>query len=243
MMSSNQPKKTIKMSKKHRKVSKVDDIDNVNFYTYIHRVLNQVHPDTGMSGNSMDSINNMMRFVLLRIVRTALRYNNKETVDSSAIQIATRLELPGELTKHAVSEGSKAVMISKENPVVKGAKRETRSKRAKLQFSVSRVENVMRSMGAKRISSGAAIYLAAVLEYLCAEILELAGNAARDSKKKRISERSILLTIKNDDELECLFRNAVIAGGVIPSIHSVILPKKKVKKMPAKTAEIDACDY
>jgi histone H2A len=65
------------------------------------------------------------------------------------------------------------------------------------------------------------------LEYLSAELLELAGNCAHDSKKRRIIPRHILLAVKNDDELNRLFRNVTIAqGGVLPNIHSVLLPKR-----------------
>ena len=53
----------------------------------------------------------------------------------------------------------------------------------------------------RRVAVGAPIYLSAVLEYLCAEVLELAGNAARDNKKKIITPRHILLAVANDDEL------------------------------------------
>ncbi len=64
------------------------------------------------------------------------------------------------------------------------------------------------------------MYLAAVLEYLAAEVLELAGNAAKDNKKNRINPRHILLAIRNDDELNKLMANTTIAdGGVLPSIH------------------------
>lgn len=64
------------------------------------------------------------------------------------------------------------------------------------------------------------MYLSAVLEYLAAEVLELAGNAAKDNKKNRINPRHILLAIRNDDELNKLMANTTIAdGGVLPSIH------------------------
>jgi histone H2A len=77
------------------------------------------------------------------------------------------------------------------------------------------------------MGAGAPVYLAAVLEYLCAEVLELAGNAARDNKKSRIVPRHITLAVKNDEELNKLLGNVTIAsGGVLPNIHSVLLPKK-----------------
>lgn len=112
------------------------------------------------------------------------------------------------------------------------AKSQSRSSRAGLQFPVGRIHRHLRKGNyAQRVGAGAPVYLAAVLEYLAAEILELAGNAARDNKKTRIIPRHLQLAIRNDEELNKLLGNVTIAqGGVLPNIHSVLLPTKEDKK-------------
>eukprot|EP00045_Choanoeca_perplexa_P009716 m.94795 g.94795 ORF g.94795 m.94795 type:complete len:137 (+) comp15004_c0_seq4:167-577(+) len=109
-----------------------------------------------------------------------------------------------------------------------GSKSKSRSSRAGLQFPVGRIHRHLRNGNyAQRIGAGAPVYLAAVMEYLAAEILELAGNAARDNKKTRISPRHIQLAVRNDEELNKLLSGVTIAqGGVLPNIHNVLLPKK-----------------
>ena len=113
---------------------------------------------------------------------------------------------------------------------VKG-KAKSRSSRAGLQFPVGRIHRLLRKGNyAKRVGAGAPVYMAAVMEYLAAEILELAGNAARDNKKARIIPRHLQLAIFNDDELAKVFHGVTISkGGVLPGINPVLLPKKSSK--------------
>ena len=115
---------------------------------------------------------------------------------------------------------------------VKGSKSISKSARSGLQFPVSRVFRLLkRGNYSKRTGCGAAVYLAAVMEYLTAEILELAGNAARDNKKKRVVPRHLLLAIRNDEELNKLLQDVTISqGGVLPNINAVLLPKKTSNK-------------
>ncbi|XP_062216018.1 histone H2A-like [Phragmites australis] len=107
-----------------------------------------------------------------------------------------------------------------------------RSVKAGLQFPVGRIGRYLKKgRYAQRVGSGAPVYLAAVLEYLAAEVLELAGNAARDNKKTRIIPRHVLLAIRNDEELGRLLSGVTIAhGGVLPNINPVLLPKKAAEK-------------
>ncbi|XP_071704519.1 histone H2AX-like [Rutidosis leptorrhynchoides] len=110
----------------------------------------------------------------------------------------------------------------------KSSKSVSRSSKAGLQFPVGRIARFLKAgKYAQRVGGGTPVCLAAVLEYLAAEVLELAGNAARDNKKTRIIPRHIQLAVRNDEELSKLLGSVTIAnGGVLPNIHSTLLPKK-----------------
>jgi len=98
--------------------------------------------------------------------------------------------------------------------------------RAGLQFPVGLIRTSMKRESNKRIGKGAPVYLAAVLEYLSAEVLELAGNVARDCRLMRISPRHIQLAVRNDEELNKMVQRVHLRqGGVLPNIHAYLLPK------------------
>ncbi|XP_043112048.1 core histone macro-H2A.2 [Puntigrus tetrazona] len=113
----------------------------------------------------------------------------------------------------------------------------SRSARAGVIFPVGRMMRYLRTGTHKyRIGMGAPVYMAAVIEYLAAEILELAGNAARDNKKGRITPRHIKLAVANDEELNQLLRGVTISnGGVLPRIHPELLSKKRGGRVKVET--------
>ncbi|VDQ12864.1 unnamed protein product [Trichobilharzia regenti] len=111
------------------------------------------------------------------------------------------------------------------------AKAKTRSARAGLRLPVGRVHRLLRKGNYPgRVGAGAPLYLAAVLEYLTAEVLEMAGSAALDNKKTRIILRHLQLAIRNDEELNKLLGGVTFAqGGVLSNLQAVLLPKKTDK--------------
>ncbi|XP_050792571.1 late histone H2A.2.2-like [Gopherus flavomarginatus] len=105
----------------------------------------------------------------------------------------------------------------------------TRSSRAGLLFSVSRIDRLLRKgQFADRVGAGAPVYMAAVLQYLTHEIVDIAGEVAACSKKRRISPRHLQLAIHSDSELKKLLGGVPISqGGVLPLNQSVVLTSKK----------------
>ncbi|XP_004526096.1 histone H2B-like [Ceratitis capitata] len=105
-----------KAGKAHKNISKNDKKKKrkrkESYAIYIYKVLKQVHPDSGISSKAMSKMNSFVNDIFERIAAEATRlahHNKRSTITSCEIQTAVRLLLPGELAKHAVSEGTKAV--------------------------------------------------------------------------------------------------------------------------------------
>jgi len=169
--------------------------------------------------------------------------NNRLTFTSREVQTAVRLYFPGELAKHSVSEGTKAVTkynaaqagegegeyedVKEEE--VEGKDNEKKGSiaqnRAGLTFPVMKIHQICKEKLRCQIGIGGSVYLAAVLEYITAEILELAGNNAKELQTKRITPRHIGFAIRGDEELDKLLPGVIAGSGVVPHIHKSLVRK------------------
>ncbi|KAF0988290.1 hypothetical protein HZS_7182 [Henneguya salminicola] len=107
------------------------------------------------------------------------------------------------------------------------SKTTSRSARAGLQFPVGRLHRLLKSSVTShgRIGSTAAVYLASILEYLTAEILELAGNACKEMRVHRLTPRHLQLAIRGDEELDILVDATIAGGGIsVNIINAGVLP-------------------
>ncbi|KAF8290307.1 putative histone H2A [Trypanosoma cruzi] len=119
-----------------------------------------------------------------------------------------------------------------------------RSAKAGLIFPVGRVGSLLRrGQYARRIGASGAVYMAAVLEYLTAELLELSVKAASQQAKKpkRLTPRTVTLAVRHDDDLGMLLKNVTLSrGGVMPSLNKAVAKKHKSSKKARATPALRA---
>lgn len=120
----------------------------------------------------------------------------------------------------------------------KGGKSRSQSTKAGLVFPVGRIGSLLRrGRYAKRVSAAAAVYLAAVLEYLVAETLELAGKVK--SSNNRITPRRLTMAVRHDADLSALLKDVTLSrGGIVPNVHKALEKKQKKAKAASTTPRV-----
>ena len=123
-------------------------------------------------------------------------------------------------------------MSSKGKGVPRSGKNQSKSSRAGLVFPVGRIKRFLRDgRFSNRVSPGAPVFLAAVLEYMAAELLEYSGDVAKDNKRTSVTPRHIRSALDQDEEMNTLLRQVTISqGGVHGNIHSFLLRKARASK-------------
>ena len=189
-------------------------------HSFIYVLLEQVHPGFYILPRTSCCVADALRDVMQRLITCCVELSAKNAtgfLTPKHMESAVQLVLPGELGKHAKSASTKA--ITKFN--TSSDKNASLTTQAGLYFSVYYFWRRLRERApGLAVTVPAAISLAAVSEYLCAELLELAGNAVKLNSNKTIMPWHFMFAIRGDEELDTLFYSCEIAyGGVIPHIH------------------------
>ena len=211
------------------------------FETYISKVLKQISDTNGITSNAKQQLNSALCILCKFIshkVEELTEIAKKKTLSEKEITNTFRILLPGQLSKLAISEGLSAV----ENYKTKDEKGSSRQNKAGIIFPPSIAEKFLRQFGYSKImvTNTAPVCLAAALEYITREILELACISAKETKRIRITIRDLELGVRNDTELNQLFNKINInflGGGSTPFIHSSLISKKNKKRLPKKHTE------
>lgn len=208
------------------------------FEIYICKVLKQISDISGITLNAKQQLNSALCIIAKHISSIALNLtiiSKRKTISDKEVLNAIKIILSGELLNNSISEGEKAVNNYKNSK--KDKTLTCKQTKAGIIFPPSLIEKFLRNFDYNKImiSALAPVYLAAVLEYITYEILDLSNTNCKDNKRIRINIRDMEVSIRNDNELNDLFTYLninMLGGGVIPFIHSSIL--NKTNKKPLK---------
>ena len=198
------------------------------FEIYISKVLKQICENCGITFNAKQQLNSFICIFckyISNISSDLTIFGKRKTISEREIINTLKIILTGELLKNSLTEGEKSINNFK-NSMQKGS----RQNKANIIFSPSIVEKFLRNFGNTNlmVTSTAPVFFAAVLEYLCYEILDLSSIYCKDDKRARITIRDMEISVRNDYELNNLFIKlniSFLGGGVIPFIHSSMLKK------------------
>jgi len=200
------------------------------FYdSYIPKILKGSFENHGITSDAKQQLNSILIIFSKKLAEITLRLteiSGKRTLSSKEVQGATEIFLSGELKNISVSEGTKAVKQYTEN-TKKGVSRQAK---AGIIFPPSVTEKFLRRFDTSvvMVTHTAPVFFAAVIEYICMEIIELASLLAKEEHRIRITVSDIESSVKNDGELARIFSNnniKFLGGSVAQWIHPVLIKK------------------
>lgn len=212
-----------------------------HFEIFISKVLKNISDSKGgITSNAKQQLNSFLYILTKDISYKSLElaiYGKKKTISCREIKSSVEILLPGYLLENSISEGEKAITEFKNSN-----KKGTRQNKADIIFPPSMVEKFLRNFGFSKImiTKLASVYLAAILEYITYEILDLALNNCKENKRARITIRDIVLIVKNDIDLSFLVNTlnlSFLGGGVVPYIHPSLLKKNKIRNVKTKNSK------
>ena len=211
------------------------------FETYISKVLKGLSTN-GITSNARQQLNSALCIITRKIASMSIhltRMAKKKTLSEKEVSNAIHVIFSGKLIENSTKEGAKAIEKFTTNS---NDSFTSRQNKANIIFPPSIAEKFLRQFGYSRvmITNNAPIFLAATVEYICAEILELSSNTATINKRMRITIRDLVLGVRDDYELDKLFdylNISFIGGGVVPYIHPILTTSKKVKRKVVKTEQ------
>lgn len=166
----------------------------------------------------------------IRLIKASNKISNllnNKLLSKADMATAVKILLGDDLSRFALSEGTKAVAKYKESRM-RIKRKMAKEKYAGLQFKVSTTYTLIHKNINKNNSSyeDIGVFLTAVLEYISAELLESSGDTARDDGRKQITPRDILKAVKDDSELDQIYSGYILGTGVIPDINDKLLQLK-----------------
>jgi len=214
-----EPGEKAKKPKKDKK-----KLANESYRIYVYKVMKDMHPELSISSEAMSVLNDFVKDMFSRLARKSsenAKDCGKNTMSAHEVKAATLMLLTGQLGQHAACEGAKAVEKFSSSTRAPGSKVTSKSKTAGLQFPVGRISRYLHGGEyTSRVGATAPVYMAAVIEYLVAELVEIAGNAASCNGSKRITPRHIQMARCGDEELRKLLSGIAIGqAGVMINPH------------------------
>jgi len=212
-----------------------NQLNQRSFKIYIYKILADVHPETGIAAQALNTVDAFIRILSTKLSETSRNLTiqrDLKTIEEKDVLAAAEILLGGELSTQAKDYCAKALQKYSSFEYTEDTPKVQREVKAGLVTSISLIERFLRENSTLRVSDKCAICLTAIVEYIISELLEFAGNNARDVKRVRINNRHLGLAVMEDDELNTFFRKlgvAIPGAGVVPHIDERLIERQKNK--------------